>query len=45
MTYEKASPKRLAFFFATVTVFVTVVEESLPQQGSNASNPLPFRET
>jgi pyridoxine/pyridoxamine 5'-phosphate oxidase len=25
MRYEKASPKRLAFFFATVVVFVVVV--------------------
>jgi hypothetical protein len=31
-----ASHNRLALFFVTVTVFVTVVEESLPQQGSNA---------
>jgi hypothetical protein len=26
MRYEKASPKRLAFFFAIVTFFVTVAE-------------------
>jgi hypothetical protein len=29
MTYRNAGPKRLAFFFATVTAFVTVVEEAV----------------
>jgi hypothetical protein len=31
MRYEKASPHRLAFYFATVTVFVTVVKNRVPK--------------
>jgi len=33
MTYEKASPKRLAFFFVSVTITVTIAERVVLKAG------------